>query len=316
MRPKYSVVIPVYKNENTVGELFDTLEMISVELGEPVQVVFVDDGSPDNAKIHILQRAQKTNLEVRLISHTRNFGSFPAIRTGLQNATGDFIGVVSADLQEPPALLISFFKKLEDESLDIVFGSRASRSDPLINQSLSKVYWTLYRLVLNREIPNNGVDIFACRREVANVVNGLKENNTSLIGLLFWVGFKKGFQEYDRLPRREGKSSWTFKNKFKYMADSVFSFSDLPIRIIRFLGFFGTLLSLSIGFFLLFASLRGNIEVPGYAPIMLAILFSNSAVLVALGILGSYLWRTFQNTQMRPSSISYETKGERPHEIL
>lgn len=305
MTVKYSIVIPVYNNESSIDPLFDSLEKIQTELGERVEVVFVNDASPDGAALSILKRSQVSNLEVTLIHHSRNFGSFSAIRSGFRYASGDFIGVVSADLQEPPSLLLSFFERLETTSVDIVFGSRTSRNDPFLSRVFSSVYWFLYKKFINKEIPKNGVDVFACRKNVIDVINKFNETNTSLIGMLFWIGFNRDFQEYERLDRPHGKSSWTLSKKLKYMSNSVFAFSDLPIRIIRTLGILGSFISIALGSFLLVVSFTGGIEVPGYVPTMLAILLGNSAILIALGILGSYLWRTYENSQARPFAISY-----------
>jgi glycosyltransferase involved in cell wall biosynthesis len=300
---KYSIVIPVYKNESSIDPLFDSLEEIASELDGKVEIIFVNDSSPDSSAMQILKRSQKSKLEIKLLHHSRNFGSFSAIRTGLQYTSGNLIGVISADLQEPPSLLISFFQRLQNEPIDILFGSRTRRSDPVLSRTFSKLYWSLYRKFINKDIPKNGVDVFACKQNVATVINKLGEVNTSLIGMLFWVGFNRGFQEYDRQPREHGRSSWTIKKKFDYMSDSIFAFSDLPIRVIRTLGVIGTFISISIAVFLVAASLAGTIKVPGYAPIMLAILFGNSAVLLGLGILGSYLYRTYENTKMRPFAV-------------
>jgi glycosyltransferase involved in cell wall biosynthesis len=312
MAPKYSIVIPVYKNETSIELLFGALEKVQTQLDNSVEVVFVNDASPDSSALSILKRSQGSSLEVKLIHHSRNFGSFSAIRTGFHHASGDFVGVVSADLQEPPRLLLSFFNRLENTSYDIVFGSRISRNDPFLSRVFSSTYWFLYKKFINKEIPRNGVDVFACKRNVVNVVNQLDETNTSLVGMLFWIGFKRDFHEYERLERQHGKSAWTFRNKMRYMSNSVFAFTDLPIRIIRTLGVLGSSISVTLAFSLLIASLTGRIEVPGYAPIMLAILFGNSAILIGLGILGSYLWRTYENSQKRPYAISFshDMKGE------
>jgi glycosyltransferase involved in cell wall biosynthesis len=302
---KYSIVIPVYKNESSIDQLFDSLEKVAAELDGQVQLIFVNDSSPDSSAMRILKRSKQSTLEIKLIHHSRNFGSFSAIRTGLRHASGDLIGVISADLQEPPSLLIAFFRRLQNEPIDILFGSRVRRNDPVLARTFSTVYWALYRKFINRDIPKNGVDVFACKQNVVGVINGLNEVNTSLIGMLFWIGFNRSFQEYERLPRPYGRSSWTMGKKFRYMSNSIFAFSDLPIRIIRTLGVMGSFISITLAVFLIAASLAGKIEVPGYAPIMLSILFGNSAVLVGLGILGSYLYRTYENTQMRPFAISY-----------
>jgi glycosyltransferase involved in cell wall biosynthesis len=305
MTAKYSIVIPVYKSESSIEPLFDALEKVQAQLDKTVEVVFVNDASPDSVALRILKRSQGSKLEVKLIHHSRNFGSFSSIRTGFRYTSADFVGVISADLQEPPGLLLSFFEQLENTSVDIVFGSRTSRTDPILSRIFSSVYWFFYKKFINKEIPKNGVDVFACKKSVVDVINQFNETNTSLVGMLFWVGFNREFQKYERLERQHGKSAWTFKKKMEYMSNSVFAFSDLPIRIIRTLGVLGGLISLALGGFLLISSLTGRIQVPGYAPIMLAILFGNSAILIGLGILGSYLWRTHENSQARPFAISF-----------
>jgi hypothetical protein len=226
------------------------------------------------------------------------------------HSMADFTGVISADLQEPPSLLLSFFRRLEASGADIVFGTRTMRSDPIFSRIASKLYWFLYRKLINNDIPKNGIDVFACKRSVIGAINEMRELNSSLIGMLFWVGFRRKFQPYERMPRLYGKSSWTLRRKFSFMSDSVFAFSDYPIRFVRVLGFGGFLCALTISVVLLSASLAGEVNVPSYVPIMLAILFGNSSVLISLGVLGSYLWRTFQNTQMRPFSIIHTADGK------
>ena len=220
---------------------------------------------------------------------------------------------MAADLQEEPKTLIQLFNDLDLKNADIAFGVRVQREDPFISTLASNVYWKFYRHYINPEIPKGGVDIFACRNEVAAQINSMKEVNSSLIGLLFWVGYKRIFVEYNRQPRKHGRSAWTFSKKMKYMSDSIFSFSDLPIRLVRALGVIGFTFSIVFGSFLILASLAGKITVPGYAPLMLAIILGNSSVLIALSVLGSYLWRVYDNSQMRPASIltlRQEKEGE------
>jgi hypothetical protein len=168
---------------------------------------------------------------------------------------------------------------------------------------MSSLYWKVYRKFINKDIPIGGVDVFACTNQVANEINKLGEGRTSLIGMLFWVGYRRGFVGYKRHPRKFGKSSWTIRNKFKYMADSVFSFSDLPIRFIRLIGIVGVFLTLILSSVLFVLAAQNAINVPGYAPLMLVILFGSSANLVALGVLGSYIWRSFELAQSRPIAI-------------
>jgi glycosyltransferase involved in cell wall biosynthesis len=300
---KFDVVVPVYKNEGSLGPLLLQLDEVASHLDGTVQVIFVDDYSPDNSATLLLNSVNEVNFKITLIRHSRNFGSFAAIRTGLNFSEADYVGVISADLQEPPSLLIEFFEELQRGTSDIVFGARVNRSDPIVSRFFSAVYWRIYRRFINREIPVGGVDVFACTNQVTKVINGLVEGRTSLIGMLFWVGYRRSFIDYTRNQREFGKSSWTFRKKFEYMANSVFSFSDLPIRIIRTIGIVGAFSSLVLSSILFILASKDAISVPGYAPLMIVVLFGSSANLIALGILGSYIWRSFELAQSRPISI-------------
>lgn len=299
----YSVVIPVYKNEASLHELIKRLEDTFAGIPTSTEVIFVIDGSPDSSAETLHSLAKSSRLNIKVVTHSRNFGSFAAIRSGLRMAKGSLVGVMSADLQEDPSIVLKLFRTLEIEEADIAFGVRIFRSDPFFSKVVSSAYWRLYRMLINRDIPKGGVDVFACRKEVLMQINSMREVNTSLIGLLYWVGYRRVYVDYERSLREHGKSTWTFKKKLKYMADSVFSFSDLPIRIVRGLGIVGFMFSIPYGTFLVIASVAGKVEVPGYAPIMLAITFGNSSILIALSILGSYLWRTFENSQGRPIAV-------------
>jgi glycosyltransferase involved in cell wall biosynthesis len=307
---KYAIVIPVFNNEASIETLFQELELITDSLKNSVEILFVDDAGPDKSISKILECKRTSLLNVRIIQHSRNFGSFAAIRTGLMQSKSDFTAVISADMQEPPSLLLSFFERLENTEADIVFGTRINRDDPFVSRVTSQIYWALYRKLVNNQIPRGGIDVFACRKNVINSINEMKELNTSLIGMLFWIGFNREFQPYRRSKRLHGKSSWTFRKKIDYMSDSIFAFTDLPIRFVRSLGLLGLLMSTVLSLVLLSATLAGKVDVPGYVPIMLAILLGNSSILISVGVIGSYLWRTFQNTQMRPFAITRELNQE------
>ena len=300
---KFEVVIPIYKNEESLSELLLRLEEVSNCLDGTFEAIFVDDFSPDNSATFLLNSTKDVSFKISLIRHSRNFGSFAAIRTGLRFSRADFVGVISADLQEPPLLLLEFFAELQKGAADIVFGTRVNRQDPIVSRVFSAAYWRVYRRFINREIPVGGVDVFACTNQVTKVINNLSEGRTSLIGMLFWVGYRRSFIDYTRSHRKFGKSSWSFRKKLGYMADSVFSFSDLPIRLIRTIGAVGALSSLILSTILFLLASKDAINVPGYAPLMIVILFSSSANLLALGILGSYIWRSFELAQSRPISV-------------
>ena len=147
------------------------------------------------------------------------------------------------------------------------------------------------------------MDVFACNKAVTRQLIKLSENNTSLVGLLFWVGFRRDFVDYARLTRLHGKSGWTIKKKFKYLTDSVFAFTDFPIVLLQLIGIFGILVSTVLGVVVLIGSISGSIVAPGYAALMIVLLASTSAILLGLGVVGSYAWRAYENGKNRPNAI-------------
>ncbi len=180
---------------------------------------------------------------------------------------------------------------------------RTARDDPWSTRVSSAAYWRLYRRFVQREMPESGVDIFACTRSVASHLVRLDESHTSLVGLLFWMGFRRVEIPYEREARRHGTSGWSLRRRLRYLLDSVFSFTDLPVLIITIVGVIGVSLSVLVGVGVLVAWATSSITVAGYTPVMLALVFTGSSVLLALGIIGSYVWRTYENTKGRPSAL-------------
>lgn len=301
---RYSTVIPVYKNQESIPRLFEALEDLNQSLDEVMEVVFVVDGSPDQSFAAIKQRMESASFPIQLIGHSRNFGAFPAIRTGLEATKGDYIGVIAADLQEPISLLESFFSSLKADECDVAVGRREARQDAKLDRMFSNLFWWSYRKFIVSEMPRGGVDVFGCNRAFRDELLKLEESHSSLVSLIFWLGFRRKEIPYKRLARREGKSSWTFAKKFEYMADSIFAFTNLPVRLLVKAGLLGLVGSLSLAVYIVVGRLSGDIEVSGYATIMVVILALGSLNLLGLGIIGSYAWRAYENSKARPLSIS------------
>lgn len=300
---KYSVIIPVYKNAESIPRLINALAEINERLNNELEAVFVVDGSPDASFALIQKELPSLPFAAQLLAHSRNFGSFPAIRTGLMAATGDYFGVMAADLQEPPELLISFFQVLSQDECDVAIGTRNARKDPLGSRVASSLFWGLYRKLVVHDMPKGGVDIFGCNRAFRDQLLQLEESRSSLIALIFWLGFRRKFVDYDRQVRLEGKSAWTFKKKLEYMMDSVFAFTDYPIRLLIRMGTIGSLVSLGIGLMVIIAKLTGAIAVPGYAATMIVVLLLGTLNLLGLGVVGDYAWRAYENTKQRPLAV-------------
>jgi glycosyltransferase involved in cell wall biosynthesis len=298
-----TLVIPVYRNESNLPDLMLAVSALNVQLCNELEVVFVVDGSPDRCYEILREKLPLQPFRSKLVLLSRNFGSFMAIRTGLQNGSGDRFAVMAADLQEPPELVLEMNRVLLREDIDVVVGVREGRQDPWATRTASKIFWGLYRRYVIPEIPPGGVDMFACNKAFRDTLLTLDERHSSLIAQIFWLGYRREVVTYTRQERVHGKSAWTLRKKINYLMDSVFSFTDLPIRLLTRVGAFGSAFAALFGIFTLIAKLHGMIEVPGYAMIMLTITFLGCLNLLGLGIVGSYAWRTYENTKNRPLAI-------------
>lgn len=310
----YSLIIPVYKNEGSLPDLLAVCADLNQRLNNALEVVFVVDGSPDACYAYLKQHLSSQIFRSQLLLHSRNYGSFAAIRTGLAAATGRFFAVMAADLQEPPELAEQFFKVLADDEADIVIGTRDGRSDPLLSRLSSESFWWFYRKFIFPEMPAGGVDMFGCNEPFRQQLLALQESHSSLVGLIYWLGFRRKTIAYVRRERQHGQSAWTFKKKINYLLDSIFSFSDLPIKLLLSFGGMGLIVSLLLGLVVLGLKLIGAIAVPGYAAIVLIMLFFGALNMAGFGILGSYIWRAYANTQARPLAVvmqqhRYEKNG-------
>lgn len=298
----HSIVVPVYRNEVTLPALLGQIAALQPRINGTLEVVFVIDGSPDNSYALLKTQLPSMPFQSQLISLSRNFGSFAAIRSGLEAARGRYFAFLAADLQQPVSSVEAFFRLLEGGA-DIAVGQRANRDDPLLSRWASAAFWAFYRRFVQRDVPPGGVDAFGCTRDVRDILIALPEANTTLVGLLLWVGFKREFVAYPRGARPSGRSGWTLARKLRYAFDSVFAFSDLPITMMVVAGIGGTAAAAIASIIVLVAWSAGSIRVPGYTALMLALLWSVSIILLALGVIGGYLWRVFENTKGRPSHL-------------
>ncbi len=298
-----SLVIPVYNNVESLPRLLRELEAFSERLPDDLEVVFVVDGATDGSDRYLREHLPTWRVASRLVELSRNFGSFPAIAGGLEQASGDVIAVMAADLQEPVDLILEFQRLLAAEEADVVFGVRKRRGDPFWSRWLSEIFWRLYRRFVVSDMPQGGVDVFGCTRQVRDRLMELKESHTNLVALVLWVGFRRSFVPYDRQPRLEGRSQWTVGRKLRYAVDSVFSFTDLPIRALLFLGVAGTAFAVAAAVTVFVMWALGRIPVLGYTPLMLVITFFGGLTALGLGIVGQYLWLSLQNTRRRPNYI-------------
>lgn len=300
---KYSVVIPVYKNAESIPRLVEALVGMNRDLGGEMEAVFVVDGSPDQSFALLREQIGRLDFPAQLLAHSRNFGSFPAIRTGLSAARGTYFGVMAADLQEPPELLVAFFEALAADECDVAIGTRNGRNDPRASRAASSLFWAMYRKLIVPDMPPGGVDVFGCNMVFRDQLLALEESRSSLIALIFWLGFRRKMVGYERQVRQEGKSAWTLAKKIDYMMDSIFAFTDYPIRLLMRIGAIGSAVSIAAALLVLVGRLAGAITVPGYAATMLAVLVLGALNLLGLGLVGTYAWRAYENSKQRPLAV-------------
>lgn len=298
-----TLVIPVYKNEGSLPDLLDAIDGLQRNFTGGFEAVFVIDGSPDRCYEILREALPHRSFQSQLVLLSRNFGSFAAIRVGLELGRGDRFAVMAADLQEPPELVLEMDRVLRTEEIDVVVGVREARRDPFLSRLPSQLFWGLYRRFVVSEVPEGGVDVFGCNRAFRDTLLTLEERHSSLIAQLFWLGFRRKCITYTRQERQHGTSAWTLRKKVNYMMDSVFAFTDLPIRLLIRVGGVATVLAASLGLCVGFARIFGLIPVPGYAMTIILIVFLGSVNLFGLGIVGSYAWRTYENTKSRPIAI-------------
>jgi len=302
--PKISIVIPVYFNELNLPSLMERLLALSKNSEFEFEYIFVDDGSKDKS-FPLLQEIASKDDRVKLIKLSRNFGSFVASLAGIRNATGDCLTVISADLQDPPELILEMAKEWQSNG-KVILAVRKDRKDSIfVKLTSSFFYWFMKKFVLS-DMPLGGFDFFLIDKKVAQIVSQMQEKNTSLIGLILWLGFDRRIIYYTREKRDQGKSMWTFRKRFNYFIDSVTAFSYLPLRLASILG-----IIISSGGFLyigyIFTMYSQMNPPPGWAALMVVVLFVSGIQLIILGVIGEYLWRNFEETRKRPTYVIDET---------
>lgn len=309
MKKTFSLVIPVFNNAPTLDRVIEACESLNQKLDQSLEVICVVDGSPDDSFSVLTRHLGRTSFPLTLIKLSRNFGAFSAVRAGLRAARGNYFSVMAADLQEPPSLIFDIFSGLKLGDADIIIGQRRSREDGFLAGALSGLVWKILRAFVFRDLPKGGVDVFGCNQVFLNALLKLRESNTSLIGQLFWLGFNRKLILYDRLKRPIGKSGWSLSKKINYFLDSIYAFSDLPIKILSFLGLCGVTLSIILGAIILSFRIFGStVTVPGYAATLTVLLFFFGLNSIGLGVVGGYAWRAYENTKERPDVVISEIK--------
>jgi len=268
-----------------------------------VKIIFSIDGSPDDSEQSIRLAAMNYNIPVHMLRLSRNFGVGPALHAGLEASDACATVVFGSDLQEPLDLFVKFVNKICSEGVDVCLGQRMTRSDPARMKFFSAIFWWINRHFLENDTPKGGFDVFGVSQRARLALVSMRELNSSITSQLQWVGFNREYIRYDRTQRIAGKSTWSFRKKLRLFADSIYGFSGLPIAILTSIGLLSVCVIGLISVMTLVGAILGIINVKGYATILLLIAFGNAVTISGVGILGGYIFRTFDNSKGRPKFI-------------
>lgn len=299
----FSIVVPVYYNELNLPDTVPLLLGLQDRLREyALELVFVDDGSGDRS-IEILLEYQKMHPKnIKVVKLTRNFGSMAAIQAGFSVATGDCVGMIAADLQDPPELFVDMVKYWE-KGVKAIFAVRDDREEPLLQKMFSNAYYAMLRRFAIRDYPKGGFDFLLVDRQIIKEVNNVCEKNTNLMALIFWLGHGHVMIPYVRRSRKKGKSRWTLSKKIKLFIDSFIAFSYVPIKFLSGLGLLFSIGSFFYAGFIFYHWLLYGIEVKGWTAMMILLTLTSGIQMMMLGLLGEYLWRTLDETRRRPAYV-------------
>ncbi len=304
---KLSIIVPVYYNADTLELLYaDMKEKILHKLGD-YEIVFVDDGSGDDSW-RIMNEIRLGDENVKCVKLSRNFGEHAAILAGLSRCSGDCAVTKQADLQEDSELILELYESWKRGN-KVVYAVREERDDPALKKFFANIYYTIVRKFIDKNMPRGGFDCYLLDRQVIEVLLGMEEKNSSLTLQVLWVGFSPDLVYFHRKEREIGKSRWTFAKKFKLVMDSMMSFSYFPIRFMSTVGIICAIIAFIWIIEVIVERLVVGTPIAGWASLMCLVLFSTGLILLMLGILGEYLWRTLDAGRKRPPFIIDETTG-------
>ncbi|MGB3292975.1 MAG: glycosyltransferase family 2 protein [Phormidesmis sp.] len=303
-----SVVVPLYCEASNIDYLFERLEAVLDRLQCTYEIICVDDGSYDDTVEGLRQHRQR-NPRIKVIALSRNFGKELALTAGIDYACGAAVVPIDADLQDPPELIGALVAKWR-EGYDVVYAKRRSRQgESWIKRATANSFYRIIGRMSKVPIPRDTGDFRLLDRQVVEALKRLPERTRFMKGLFAWVGYRQSEVVYDREPRYSGETKWNYWRLWNFAIDGIASFSVAPLRIWSYVGIVFATISFLYGAFLLLRTLLFGVDVPGYASLMVAVLFLGGVQMVILGVLGEYLGRVYEEVKGRPLYLVRDTFG-------
>lgn len=305
---KYSVVVPIYNEEETFAELTKRLGEVMDQLDGPAEAVLVDDGSSD-ASYRLMVEARAEDPRFKIVQLSRNFGHQLAITAGMDFASGQAVIVMDADLQDPPQVILDLAAKWQ-EGYEVVYAVRQHRDGETQFKKLSAaMFYTLLRRLGDIDTPMDVGDFRLIDRKALNAFLSMREHNRYVRGMFSWVGFRQAGVPYNRDSRHAGESKYTFRKMVRLAANGIIGFSTAPLKLVMSAGFLLAGASMLYGFVAIVLKLAGVHMMPGYTSILVAVTFLSGVQLAVMGMVGQYVARVYDEARGRPLYLIREARG-------
>ena len=311
-----SLIIPCYNEEEVLPILYEALKGVRESIkdsGKEFEFIFVSDGSRDKTQ-DIIKGFAETDPDVRYVFFSRNFGKEAAMYAGMQKAKGEYVAILDADMQDPPSLIPSMIADLDTGEYDVVAARRVTRQgEPPIRSFFARCFYKLINKMIDVEIADGARDFRLMRRQVVDAILSLSERQRFSKGIFAWVGFRTKWVEHENVERAAGETKWSFWKLFRYAIDGIVAFTTAPLRLATYAGFFFAIAGFAYLIYYFIKAIIGRIwdQVAGYPSLLCFILFIGGLVLMALGIIGEYLGRTYIESKGRPIYISMEESEDK-----
>jgi dolichol-phosphate mannosyltransferase len=304
---RYSIIIPVYNEEEVIVHTYQRLNHVMKTINEPYELIFVNDGSRDKT-YEKLEQLEATDSAVRVLDFSRNFGHQIAITAGMDHSQGQAIVVIDADLQDPPELIIDMIAKWK-EGYDVVYAKRVSRKgETWFKKASASLFYRILHRLSDVDIPIDTGDFRLIDRQVADQLKEIREKNRFVRGLVSWVGFRQTAVEYERDERQYGETKYPLKRMIKLSVDGMTSFSIKPLKITSYLGVFSSVAGFLYMIYVLYLRVFTDDTITGWASAIIIQLFFSGITLIMLGIIGEYVGRIYDESKNRPIYILREKR--------
>lgn len=297
-----SIIIPIYNEEGNISLIFDRLKNVCNTITTEYELIFVNDGSKDNSLPTIIQMS-KLHKEVKFINFSRNFGHQAAVSAGIDNAQGEYVVIIDADLQDPPELILDMHKK-SLEGFQVVYAKRRTRKgESPFKLYTAKSFYRILDSITSIKIPLDTGDFRIMHRSVVDILKQMPEKNKFLRGQIAWAGFNQTYLEYDRDQRHAGATGYPLKKMLKFAMDGITSFSTFPLKLATWLGFVVAFIAFLVILYALYSKFILKDYQSGWTSLIISVLFLGGVQLMCLGIIGEYISRIFDNVRNRPLYI-------------